>query len=177
MRECYLTFEAVLRHTCGMLVAFFESFKYSGHLFPVAFLRIFLGYHYLQESLHKIQGEYLEQPQLAGVVNEWLNQGVLPMWYQGWLESIVVPYWQVFAYLATVLQILVGISFIFGFLVRPFALVTSLLSLNLIFMADPSQILLQKVMFAVNFTLAWFGAGRCLGVDYFFFKKNRGIWW
>lgn len=160
-----------------MIVAFFESFKYSGHLFPVAFLRIFLGYHYLQVALQKMQEGYLAQPQLAGVVNEWLNQGLVPLWYQNWIESVVVPYWQVFAYFATILQIVVGVSFLLGFLVRPFALLASLISLNFIFVADPSQIAIHKLFFAINFTLAWFGAGRCLGVDYFFFKKNRGIWW
>lgn len=30
-----------------MLVAFLESIKYTGHLLPVVFLRVFLGYYYL----------------------------------------------------------------------------------------------------------------------------------
>jgi thiosulfate dehydrogenase (quinone) large subunit len=25
--------------------------------------------------------------------------------------------------------------------------------------------------------LAWLGAGRCLGLDYFFYKRDRGMWW
>ena len=160
-----------------MIVAFFESVKYAGHLFPIAFLRIFVGYFYLQEASSKAQGEYLVQPQLAGMVNEWLNKGMLPQWYQNWLEAIVVPYWQVFAYLATVGQVLLGISFLAGFLVRPMALIAALISLNFVFMAESSQMGLHKMFFAVNVTLAWFGAGRCLGFDYFFFKRNRGIWW
>ena len=160
-----------------MIVAFFESVKYAGHVFPIAFLRIFVGYHYLQEATNKTQGEYLVQPQLAGMVNEWLNKGLLPLWYQNWLEAVVVPYWQIFAYLATVLQIAVGISFLVGFFVRPMALLACLISLNFVFVAEPSQVPLHKVFFAVNLTLAWFGAGRCLGLDYFFFKRHRGIWW
>lgn len=160
-----------------MIVAFFESVKYAGHIFPIAFLRIFIGYHYLQEASQKIQGEYLAQPQLAGMINDWLNRGLIPLWYQNWLESIVIPYWQVFAYLATVLQILVGISFIVGFLVRPAALLACLVSLNFALASDPSQAMVHKLFFAINATLAWFGAGRCLGFDYFFFKRNRGIWW
>ena len=35
-----------------MLQAYFESLKYVGHLLPVSFLRIFLGYFYIEQALH-----------------------------------------------------------------------------------------------------------------------------
>ena len=160
-----------------MFVAFFESVKYSGHLFPLAFLRIFIGYHYFQEANLKAQGDYLVQPQLAGMITEWLNKGLIPGWYQYWLESVVIPYWQVFAYLATLVQLVVAVSFLAGFLVRPAALVACLVNLNFVWMGTPAQSTLHYILFAVNITLAWFGAGRCLGFDYFFFKRDRGVWW
>ena len=34
-----------------------------------------------------------------------------------------------------------------------------------------------KTILAVHVMMAWVGAGRCLGFDYYFFKRRRGIWW
>jgi thiosulfate dehydrogenase [quinone] large subunit len=36
---------------------------------------------------------------------------------------------------------------------------------------------LHKLHFVLFLVLAWLGAGRCLGLDYFFYKRDRGIWW
>ena len=36
-----------------MLVSIFESAKYIGHLIPVAFMRIFVGYYFFQEAMLK----------------------------------------------------------------------------------------------------------------------------
>ena len=161
-----------------MIVAFFESIKYSGHLFPIAFLRLFLGYYYLKESTEKMHGDFLDHPHLADFANDWLSRGLIPIWYQNLLQSVVIPYWQFFAYAVVLLQIAIGISFLLGFLVRPFALIASLASLNFILVVDPTQMILHhEFLFAVTFVMAWLGAGRCLGFDYFFFKRNRGIWW
>lgn len=158
-------------------MAFFESIKYTGHLFPIALLRVYLGYQFMQEGIIKAQGDYLNEPLLAGTVNNWLDRVDLPHWYQSLIQNMVIPYWQVFAYLVTTAELIIGVGFIIGFLVRPLSVLAGLIALNFIFIGDPSQELVNKMILSSTLALGWIGAGRCLGFDYFFFKRHRGIWW
>lgn len=160
-----------------MLVAFFESMKHVGHLYPVAFLRIFIGYYFFSQALVNFNGVFLTQPRLAAAITEWLPQSGAPSWYAYILEMYVVPNWQVFAYIITYCQFIVGISFIIGFLVRPISILGIFLVANLYFGGGEANLELQKVLVALFITLLWIGGGRCLGIDYFFYKRQRGIWW
>ncbi len=74
-----------------MFVAFFDSVKYVGHLIPIAFLRVFLGYFYLDSALRQFQGDFLYRPRLAGDLTEMLPQLQIPMWYRGRIENYFVP--------------------------------------------------------------------------------------
>ena len=172
-----MTVSSGLRQTSSMIVAFFESIKYVGHIVPVAILRIFLGFHYLNESLAKSRGEFLDQPRLAAQIEEWLPTTGAPEFYRNFLENVVVLHWYPFAYLIVTIQLLVGISLVVGFLVRPFTILAIFLSLHYIYTTSPAEILLNKTLLGTNIMLCWLGAGRCLGFDYFFFKRHRGIWW
>jgi thiosulfate dehydrogenase [quinone] large subunit len=159
-----------------MFNAFFESIKYVGHLFPLAFLRVFIGYFYLSQALQKYNGDFLSSPRLADWINQSLATSNAPAWYIDFLQQIVTPQWQVASGIVVVCELLIGISFLLGYLVRPFAILGVLLGwfyMTLI----PSQDILFKTLIAIHVTLAWLGAGRCLGFDYYFYKRNRGIWW
>lgn len=160
-----------------MLFAFLESIKYVGHFLPLAFLRIFVGYYYFNDALGKYQGDFLVQPHLAASIAEWLPQSFAPDWYRQFLEMTVIPHWQIFAYGITFLEFAIGLSFIAGYFVRPFALMGVLLSINYLMASGPTSLELQRVFLAINVTMAWLGAGRCLGIDYYFYKRRRGIWW
>lgn len=160
-----------------MLVAFFESIKYVGHMFPLALLRVYMGYYFLLQAMQRYEGDYLVQPRLAATISEWLPFSSAPDWYRQILESTVVPNWQFFAYTLTYFEFLIGLSFIVGFLVRPIALVGVFLSLNYIYISGSHSLDLSKFHLITFLVLAWLGAGRCLGMDYFFFKRKRGIWW
>lgn len=159
-----------------MFVAFFESIKYVGHLFPLAFLRVFIGYFYLSQALQKYNGDFLTHPRLAEWVSDGLVASSAAAWYQDFLQQLVTPHWKVFSGIIVVFELLIGLSFLLGYLVRPTALLGILLSwfyLSLI----PNQDILFKTLIAIHVTLAWLGAGRCLGFDFYFYKRNRGIWW
>ncbi len=160
-----------------MFVAFLESIKYTGHLYPVSFLRVYMGYFYLQQALEKYTGVYLSQARFASQVREAMNFEHSPDWYLHFMEEFAVPYWKIFAYSITSLEFLIGLSFILGYLVRPFAILASLLSLALLWLSPIDLSLMYKTFIAIHITLAWLGAGRCLGIDYYFYKKMRGIWW
>lgn len=161
-----------------MLVAFVESVKYVGHLIPVAFLRIFLGYYYFNQALLKTRGDYLSHAYLNEDIRNYLPQSAAPQWYKDVLINVVSPNWQYFAIGITALYFAIGISYIAGYMVRPFAVIAILLILALSAAVGPNLSEAQAALvIVVHFMLGWLGAGRCLGVDYYFYKRRRGIWW
>ncbi len=161
-----------------MLVAFVESIKYIGHLLPVAFLRIFLGYFYFNQSLVRLRGDFLTHAYLAEDIRGFLPRNPAPDWYKSMLEAVVIPNWQYFAVALTAVQMAVGVSYIIGYMVRPFSIAAIALTFAMLFavghVGSESQTMFILVL---HFTLGWMGAGRCLGVDYYFYKRRRGIWW
>jgi thiosulfate dehydrogenase [quinone] large subunit len=160
-----------------MFVAFLESIKYVGHLLPLTLLRMYMGYYFLNSAIHRSQGDDLVQPRLAARVSEWIPQSPAPDWYLDILERMVIPNWKVFAYLVTYSEFVIGVSFLVGFLVRPTALLGMLLCLNFVYASGYPAVELHQTHFAVFMVLALMGAGRCLGFDYFFYKRQRGLWW
>jgi thiosulfate dehydrogenase [quinone] large subunit len=160
-----------------MLVAYLESVKYVGHLFPVALLRIYLGVCFLSGALNRYQGDYLSQPRIAAAITEWAPGSSAPDWYKDFLDRVVVPNWQLFAYCVVYFGFLVGISFVLGFFVRPVATLAAVVTLNFIYTSAPEVVEMHQLHLVLFLTLAWLGAGRCLGFDYFFYKRDRGLWW
>lgn len=161
-----------------MLVAFVESVKYVGHLLPIAFLRVFIGYYYVNQALLNIHGEFLQKPYLAENIRNFLPRSTASDWYRAILETVVIPNWQYFAYAITIAQVMIGFSYVVGYMVRPLSLLGIILTFNLMIALGPHQGELQTTFLLIlHFTLGWLGAGRCLGFDYFFYKRRRGIWW
>ncbi|MNJ92698.1 hypothetical protein D3C87_103720 [compost metagenome] len=169
--------EGCLVHNKPMLVSFFESVKYVGHLLPISFLRIFLGYYYLEQALIKYRGDFLTRPRIADQIAEWLPASHAPNWYKVFVSAQVIPHWQTVAFIILGLEFAVAVSYIAGYVVRPVALLGVLLCLNMLFMSGPGFEDFYKTILAVHVMMAWVGAGRCLGFDYYFFKRRRGIWW
>ncbi len=159
-----------------MIVAFFESIKYVGHLFPLAFLRVFVGYFYLNQALLKYNGDFLTHPRIADLITTGLAQSTAPTWYSEFLSQVAIPHWRVFSGVIVACELLLGFSYLLGYLVRPMAIVGVLLSCFYL-SVYPTADIFYKTFIAVHITLAWLAAGRCLGFDYYFYKRNRGIWW
>lgn len=160
-----------------MLVTFFDSFRYVGHLFPISIFRIFIGYLFLNMGMDHFQSDFLHLSQLSFMIQQYLPTSQAPGWLQAILGDFVVTHWQIFSYLVISFEVIIGVSFILGFLVRPISLLALLLCYCFIYITDASTAELYKVFMFSFFTLAWVGAGRCLGMDYYFFKRHRGIWW
>lgn len=160
-----------------MFLDFFQSLKYVNHLYPIAFLRIFLGYYYLQQALFKLSSDFLTRPKFAESVMEWLPQSQAFDWYKMFIIQKLVPHWQSFGFAVVGIEFAIAISFLIGYVVRPTALLAALFCFNMIYLSSPQNEQLYKAFIAIHLTLAWVGAGRCLGVDYYFFKRRRGVWW
>lgn len=161
-----------------MFLAFLESIKYSGHLLPIVFLRVFLGYYYLLQALAKFSGDFLVRPRISYQIYEYLPKSSAPEWYKffilTWLQG---GHWQTLAFILTGFEFAVAISYLIGYVVRPVALMAALLSLQMHYISPPGSEQLHITFVGIHLTMAWIGAGRCVGLDYYFFKRRRGIWW
>lgn len=160
-----------------MILSYFESFKYVGHLYPLAFFRLFFGYRFVQMAIEKFEGDFLLKPKLAVMISENLVTAPAPAWYLSVVEDWILPQWQLLAYSLTYAELIIGIFLLFGFLIRPLSLLGFFMALNYFLFSDFQARELYLIWMALFLTFALFGAGRCLGIDYFFFKRNRGIWW
>lgn len=160
-----------------MFTSLFESIKYIGHQFPVAVLRLYLGIYFLDQALERYHGDFLTHPRLAELIRDWSSASPAPNWYKDILDQLILPQWQLTAYCVVYFQFVIGISFILGFFVRPAALLGILLSLNFVFWSPPDLGDLYRLHLLLFVILGWIGAGRCLGLDYYFYKRHRGIWW
>ena len=160
-----------------MLASFLDSVKYVGHLIPIAFLRIFMGYYYLQVALNKFYSDFLNRPRLAAQIADVLPNLNAPTWYKSFVEMMVIQHWQGFAFIILGVEFAIGISYLLGYVVRPVAILGFLLSLNMFILVGHSSDDFYRTFMAIHVMLAWVGAGRCLGFDYYFFKRKRGIWW
>jgi thiosulfate dehydrogenase (quinone) large subunit len=160
-----------------MIVAFFESVKYSGHLIPISFLRIFLGYYYLQDAIAKFKGDFLIRPRIAELISENLPASHAPEWYKWIFNTYMVSHWQGLAFVFLGIQMAIAISYILGYVVRPMALLAALFTFQMLYLSGAQLQDLLKILLAIHIAFAWLGAGRCLGFDYYFFKRVRGFWW
>ena len=160
-----------------MLIAFFESIKYVGHLFPVALLRVYVGSYYLNQAISHYGSDFLSQPRLAEAAMHWAPRSLAPEWYKWLIQQILVPNWFAFSYGVWVSEIIIAISFILGYFVRPTCVLGMALTLNFVAIYGPENKDLHWLFFVIFLTLAWLGAGRCLGLDYYYYKRRRGLWW
>jgi thiosulfate dehydrogenase [quinone] large subunit len=160
-----------------MLASFFESIKYVGHTLPVSFLRIFLGYFYLQLFWQKLDSNYVQTPKFAAELAETSQNLQLSATYRHLIETLVIPNWQIFTFLVLGLQLLIALSYLLGYLVRPTSLIAAFMSVQWVIFAPPEHEALPRLLVASHILMLWIGAGRCLGIDYYFYRRHRGIWW
>ena len=161
----------------GMIVAYLESIKYVGHLWPVALIRILLGYKYISMVVYRLQSGYLEHAYISERLNLSEEQVVAPSLYFDIFKNLVQSQWLGMTYLLVTFEILIGVSFILGFGVRIATLLGMVLSIHIYmffdFQSSPGQIYL----FYIHLLFCLLGAGRCLGIDYYFYKSRRGLLW
>lgn len=162
-----------------MLQSYFESIKYVGHLLPISLLRVFIGYFYVNQAVADWKIHIVSHSTVSDILVEALSSEKMPYWYRLFLSDYVVPNWSTFAFVLVGLQLVVGISYLIGYVVRPASVVALFLSLNYLAISSAyvQQDLFFRLLIACHILLAWVGAGRCLGLDYYFYKRYRGIWW
>jgi thiosulfate dehydrogenase [quinone] large subunit len=160
-----------------MIYSFFESLKFVGHLLPVAFLRIYMGYYYLHLAIEHYKGEFLIRPILAAQIAENIPGSAAPALYKEMMTKFVPHHWEKVALLMVGIEFAIGLSYVIGYVVRPTALLGVLFAINMVYLSGVNLEEMNKTILVLHLVFAWIGAGRCLGVDYYFYKRHRGFWW
>lgn len=160
-----------------MLYSFLESIKFTTHIFPLAVFRIGIGSYFLNQSIDKLNTNYLVTPQLARTLNELLSSSQASVNFKYLISETIIPSWQAFAYFLFFLQLFIGISFISGFLVRVSSILGVILCSFYLLMEVSSIAPFYQVLLLSFISMGFIGAGRCLGADYFFYKRYNGWMW
>lgn len=160
-----------------MLASYFESIKYVGHLWPVALIRITVGYQYLSLVLARIQQGYFEHAYLSEQLDLSGQTGLSSSLYFELLKGTVQGQWLLVTYVLVVSEILIGLSYVLGFGVRLTSLLGILLSFHFYLFFDASFSAGQQYLILLHTLFCLIGAGRCLGLDFYFYKSRRGLLW
>lgn len=160
-----------------MVLAFLESIKYAGLLWPVAIVRLILGYFYLDQAFLRSRAGHFDFAYLNEAIRVGLRQSSAPDWYRHFLEGVVQEQWQVFTYIFFGIELAIGLSYILGYLVRPFALLAMALSVHSIWSLGTPTAPFHYLLLLFHSMMLLLGAGRCLGFDYFYYRRRRGLWW
>lgn len=160
-----------------MILGFLESIKYVGHLWPVSLLRWFVCFQYFGMASAHVRSGLLDHPYLSEQLRIKIeSMGVLGS-YLGFWTAFVQDYWLAVSYVVVCTEFVIAVSYLLGYLVRPVALWAAFLSLHLFWLVEAPNDFSQLYLMAVHLTFCLLGAGRCLGLDYYFYKSRRGLLW
>ncbi len=160
-----------------MVASFLESIRYVGHMWPLALVRIFIGFQAVSKVLEHVQTGYLDHPYISERLNLTEGPQIAFGIYFEVFKSLIQSQWYLMTYVLIILQLIVGLSYILGLGVRIASLIGMILSIHLYlffeFASSPGEIYL----FYIHLLFCLLGAGRCLGLDFYFYKSRRGIIW
>ncbi len=158
-----------------MFLAYLESIKYVGHMWPLALIRIVIGYQYIASVAFRLQTGYLEHAYITErlKISDSLVTGV----YYDLFKTLIQSQWLVMTYVLLTFEVVIGVSLVLGFGVRLASILGMFLSLHLYWFFDFSGSPGQIYLFYIHILFCLLGAGRCLGLDYYFYKSRRGLLW
>jgi thiosulfate dehydrogenase (quinone) large subunit len=161
----------------GVILGFLESIKYVGHLWPISFLRWFVCFQYFGMATYHVRSGLLEHPYLSEQLRIKIESlGVLNNYLGFWI-GFVQDYWLAVSYVIVCTEFVIAISYLLGYLVRPVALWASFVALHLFWLVESPNDFTQLYLMSIHLTFCLLGAGRCLGLDYYFYKSRRGLLW
>jgi len=146
-------------------------------MYPVAFVRLIVGWHYLSSVLTRINSGYLDHAYISERLNLSAGGELAPGFYFDIFKSLIQGQWLLMTYVLIALEVVIGISYILGFGVRIASVLAMMLSLHIYFYFDFAASPGHIYLFCIHFLLFSVGAGRCFGLDYYFFKSRRGLLW
>lgn len=155
-----------------------ESFRYTNHLWPVFLLRVYVAYYFISDSFYRKALGYLEKPLLSAQVDaSLLRLEEAPFFIKAFYLDVIQESWLFWSQLLITVEWLIGAGFLIGFLIRPLGVLTLVHLYFLSFIASANEISGLHQISVMVALLILFGAGRVGGVDYFFYKRRRGLIW
>lgn len=160
-----------------VILGFLESIKYVGHLWPVSFMRWFVCAQYFSMAMHHWRSGLLEHPYLSEQLRIKIETaGAFSAYLSFWM-SFIQDYWLIVSYILICTEFVIAVSYLLGYLVRPVALWASFLSLHLFWLVEAKDDFSLLYLAALHLMFCLLGAGRSLGLDYYFYKSRRGLLW
>lgn len=145
-------------------------------LWHVVILRVWVGYYLLQQGIRKFLGDFPHRDWTGRQIGDLEKIDLFP-WYESFLRNVVFPNRELFGYLVTYGEILIGLCLIVGLFTRLCAAVGAFQVGNYILgpgMARGGSSLGQgETFFIAMIVLFLSNAGLSLGVDGLLFKKRR----
>lgn len=125
------------------------------------FLRIWLGWQWLQAGWGKVGADVWTGENAGVAVSGFLNralEGDVPGWYRWFIESVALPNAPVFGWLVAWGEVLIGVALILGLLTGISAFLGTLMNLAFLFAGTVSS---NPLMFVAGtwLVLAWRNAG------------------
>jgi uncharacterized membrane protein YphA (DoxX/SURF4 family) len=149
-------------------VSLADNFKQNTYLGYLAIARIMVGYHFLSVSWPKLTGrfmggEVLPQDLLTTVAKDPFA------WHRAFIVGFVIPHSQFFTHLVAFGEFAIGLSLVFGCLVRISSSFGAFHNLN-IYLAiayanGGSQLGLNRLFIVLHLLFVFSSAGRSFGLD------------
>jgi uncharacterized membrane protein YphA (DoxX/SURF4 family) len=144
------------------------NFKQPSYLGYIAILRIVVGYHFITAAWPKITGAFI----LGHVLPEDLMKtvGKDPFaWHRAFITGVVIPHAHFFSHLVAYGEMAIGLSLLFGCLVRISSLFGAFHNLNILLSIaianGAAQLGINRIYIVMHIVFVITSAGRALGID------------
>ncbi|MGE5817265.1 MAG: DoxX family protein [Deltaproteobacteria bacterium] len=148
------------------------------YLWYIALLRIYIGYYLLQQGIRKFQRDFPHGDWIGREIGDLTTLELYP-WYKNFLMNYVVPHHELFGYLVTSGEILVGGCLLLGMFTRLAAFVGLFMMINYYLgpgMAQRGAAMAQQQTFIVCLIVFLLSnPGRAFGLDGAIFGKGKGL--
>ena len=145
-----------------------QNFKQPTYLGYLAILRIAVGYYFASVALPKITGPFLHGKALAEDLTKTALKDPIGF-HQTFILSTVVPHAQFFGHLVAFGEMAIGLSFLFGCLVRISAAFGAFHNLNILLAIawanGGPQLGINRIFIILELIFVFASAGRALGLD------------
>lgn len=151
------------------------NLKEKTYLGYIVLLRLYIGYYLLYQGIRKYQRDFAHQDWIVRQIGD-LATVDLYSWYKTFLIQFVVPYRELFGYLVTWGEILLGICLLLGLFTRCSAVVGLFMLVN--YVLGPGMVRggatlgQQQTFIVVLVVILLSNPGRTLGLDGLLFKRR-----
>lgn len=144
------------------------NFKQPTFLGYLALLRIAVGYHFLTVAWPKVTGAFVTGNILTGDLAKSLLKDPIGA-HRAFIESVVIPHPAFFGHLVAYGELAIGLSLLFGCLVRVSATFAAFHNLNILLAIawanGGPQFGLNRIFIALELVFVCAAAGRAWGLD------------